>query len=212
VTVGPGPNLEARARAARYAALPDGVLTGHTADDLAETMLVNLVRGAGLDGLAPMRPDGRVVRPLLGLRRRETMALCRSLGLVPVEDPSNQDRRFTRNRVRHDLMPLLAEISGRDPVPVLVRQSALLGAEAALLDEWAAGVDPTDVAALSAVPEVLARRAIRRWLRATAAERHPPSAAEVERVLQVVRGEAVACQLNGSRRVQRSHGRLTLLG
>jgi tRNA(Ile)-lysidine synthase len=129
-----------------------------------------------------------------------------------VEDPSNGDRRFTRNRVRQQLLPLLAEISGRDPVPLLVRQSAVLGAEASLLDEWAAGLDPTDAAALAAAPEVLARRAIRTWLRATEAERHPPSAAEVARVLTVVRGEAVACELSGGRRVRRSHGRLSVTG
>ncbi len=210
VALEPGPNLEARARTARYAVLPVGVLTGHTADDLAETMLVNLLRGAGLDGLAPMRAIGRVGRPLLDLRRTETRALCRSMGMVPVEDPSNQDRRFTRNRVRHDLVPLLAEISGRDPVPVLVRQSVLLGAEASLLDQCAAGLDPTDARAMAAAPEVLARRAIRSWLRGSEVERHPPTAAEVERVLKVVKGEVVACELSGHRRVQRSMGRLTV--
>jgi len=210
VIVAPGPNLEARARAARYGALPAGVLTGHTADDLAETMLVNLVRGAGRDGLSPMRPNGRVVRPLLGLRRAETRALCRARGLVPVEDPSNRDPRFTRNRVRHELLPLLEEIGGRDLVPILVRQAQLLGAEAAFLDREAAALDPTDARALAAAPEVLARRAIRAWLRTTDDERHPPTAAEVDRVLAVARGGAVACQVTGDRRVRRSQGRLTL--
>src|SRR5436853_503726 len=85
--VDPGPNLEARARAARYAALPDDVLTGHTADDQAETVLLNLLRGAGIDGLAGMRPDRR--RPLLALRRRETAALCEAFELEPVSYPSN---------------------------------------------------------------------------------------------------------------------------
>ncbi|MDQ6616051.1 MAG: tRNA lysidine(34) synthetase TilS [Actinomycetota bacterium] len=210
VTVTPGPNLEARARTARYQALPVGVLTGHTADDLAETMLVNLLRGAGLDGLAPMRSHDRVARPLLGLRRTETRALCQATGLSPVEDPSNEDRRFTRNRVRHDLLPLLAEMGGRDPVPILVRQSEFLGAEASLLDDWAARLDPTNARALAAAPEVLARRAIRAWLRGTEAEHHPPTAAEVARVLNVVRGESVACELSGERRVERSKGQLTL--
>jgi tRNA(Ile)-lysidine synthase len=211
VTLAPGPNLEARARVARYGALPAGVMTGHTADDRAETVLVNLLRGAGLDGMAPMRAQGRVVRPLLALRRSETWALCRARGLAPVEDPSNHDRRFTRNRVRHELLPLLAEIGGRDPVPVLIRQAELLGAEASLLDLWAAQLDATDARALAAAPEALAKRAIRSWLRVTEAEQHPPTAAEVSRVLAVVRGEVVACQLAGDRRVQRSQGRLSVV-
>ncbi|MDQ1412374.1 MAG: tRNA(Ile)-lysidine synthase [Acidimicrobiaceae bacterium] len=212
VIVDPGPNLEARARTARYEALPEGVLTGHTADDLAETMLVNLLRGAGLDGLAPMRPTPRVGRPLLGLRRTETRALCCETGFTPVEDPSNLDRRFTRNRVRHDLLPLLEEIAARDPVPILVRQSQLIATDVNLLDQWAAALDPTDARALAAAPEALSRRAIRTWLRTADAERHPPSAAEVERVLEVARGRVVACELSGSRRVQRSKGRMTVTG
>lgn len=223
VTVGLGPNLEARARAARYGVLPPGVLTGHTADDLAETMLLNLLRGAGLDGLSPMRPQpapegvtpmpgsrARVARPLLGLRRAETAAFCRAQGLAPVEDPSNCDPRFVRNRVRHDLLPLLAAISGRDPVPVLVRQAELLGADAEFLDRLAASLDPTDARALAAAPVVMARRAVRRWLEESSSERHPPSASEVDRVLEVARGEARGCELSGRRRVGRSKGRLTL--
>jgi len=213
VVVAPGPNLEARARTARYAALPPGVLTGHTADDHAETILLNLLRGAGLDGLAPMRDNDRISRPLLSLRRSETRALCQAAGLTPVEDPSNLDPRFTRNRIRHDLLPLLSDIAGRDPVPVLVRQAELLGAEAGLLDQLAAAVDPTDAKALAAAPEVLARRAVRAWLRTSAgAEHHPPSSAEVERVLDVARGRAVACELTGDRRVGRSGGRLSITG
>jgi tRNA(Ile)-lysidine synthase len=211
VEVGPGPNLEARARAARYAALPPDVLTGHTADDQAETVLLNLTRGAGIDGLAAMARPGAVRRPLLALRRAETGALCTARGLRVVVDPSNDDLRLRRNAVRHQLMPLLAAVSGRDPVPVLVRQSRLIADDADYLDALAAGIDPTDTAALAAAPLPLARRALRRWLRGSAGpERHPPSAAEVARVLAVVRGEAIACELSLGRRVARTNGRLRI--
>ncbi|MGE3620187.1 MAG: tRNA lysidine(34) synthetase TilS [Acidimicrobiia bacterium] len=204
VEVAPGPNLEARARVARYAALGPGALTGHTADDLAETVLLNLVRGAGLDGLAGFDPSRR---PLRRLRRAETAALCVAVGLDPVRDPSNEDPAFRRNRVRHELLPLLDAIAERDVVPLLARQAELARADRSLLDELAAGLDPTDARALAAAPLPLARRAVRRWLR-TGPERHPPSSAEVERVLAVARGEAVACELGGGRRVVRSAQRL----
>jgi len=205
IEVEPGPNLEARARAARYGALPADVLTGHTADDQAETVLLNLLRGAGLDGLGGFHP-GR--RPLRRLRRRETAALCASLELVPVQDPSNEDRRFRRNRVRRELLPLLDDIAARDVVPVLARQADLLRDEAAVLEALAAEIDPTDAAALAGAPPALARRAVRAWLR-TGSEQHPPDAATVERVLAVARGEAVATDVGAGHEVRRAAGRLT---
>ena len=204
VHVGHGPNLEARARDARYAALPPDVLTGHTADDQAETMLANLLRGAGSTGLGAMRPGHR--RPLLALRRSETQALCSELGLQVVHDPTNDLPDHLRNRVRHEVLPLLADISRRDPVPVLVRQADLLRSESDLLDDLAAGIDPTDARALAAADPVLARRAVRRWL----TTEHPPDAATVERVLDVARGTAVATDAGGGRRVERSHQTLRL--
>ena len=206
VDVAPGPNLEARAREARYAALPSGVLTGHTADDQAETVLLNLLRGAGIDGLSGFAPANR---PLRRLRRRETEAVCAAAGWQPVSDPTNVDPAFRRNRVRHELLPLLEDIAARDVVPVLARQAAILGDEASLLDELAADLDPTDAGALAAASPVLARRAVRRWLR-TGPELHPPDAATVDRVLAVARGEVVACEVGGGRTVRRSRGRLSL--
>jgi tRNA(Ile)-lysidine synthase len=207
VVVAPGPNLEARARAARYSALPRGVLTGHTADDQAETVLLNLLRGAGLDGLAGMAPGGH---PLLVLRRAETRVLCADLGLEWVEDPSNVDPRHRRNRVRAELLPLLDAIVERDVAPVLARQASVLRAEAELLDELAAAVEVTDAGALAAAPVALARRAVRRWL--AHGRSHPPDLAAVERVLAVARGEGRATEVGGGRRVVRSRGRLRLEG
>ncbi len=214
VVVEPGPNLEARARAARRSVLPVDAATGHTMDDQAETMLANLLRGAALDGLGAMAAGPR--HPLLALRRHETEALCAALGLDPVRDPSNDDPRHLRNRVRHELLPLCSVLARRDVVPILARQASLLRADAALLESLAADAvpDPSDVGALADAPVVLARRAVRRWLTEDEdrAERHPPGSASVARVLEVATGRWVATEVEGGRRVRRSGGRLAVRG
>lgn len=201
-----GPNLEARAREARYAVLPDDVMTGHTADDQAETMLLNLMRGASSTGLAAMRPGPR--RPILALRRATTVRFCHAVGIKAVDDPTNRDPAFLRNRVRHELLPLMNEMAVRDLVPVLTRQAGLLRDDGDLLDQLAESIDPTDAKRLTAAPVQLARRAVRRWLTTD----HPPDAATVERVLRVASGQASGCDIGSGRRVERSRQRLQLLG
>ena len=210
VEVAPGPNLEARARAARYGVLPADVCTGHTADDQAETVLLHLLRGAGLRGVGGMR-DGAgsgVRRPLLALRRADTRAVCDVLDLKPLDDPMNADPRFSRVRVRHEVLPLLAEIASRDVVPVLARNAAVAAEAVDALDAWAATIDPTDVAALVAVPRPLARWALRLWLADVSGAEHPVDAASIERVLAVVDGAVRACEVVGGWRVARTAGRL----
>lgn len=208
VDIDEGPNLEARARAARYAVLPPDVLVGHTADDQAETVLINLLRGAGVGGLMGIRRDGR--RPLIDLRRHETHALCAALGWPAVDDEMNRDPRYQRVRVRHEVLPLLADIAGRDVVDVLTRQSALAADVVAVLDQLAANLDATDAKALRAAPVALARWALREWLRRETADEHPPSAAALDRVMAVVRGEVTATEIEGGWRVARSQQRLSL--
>jgi tRNA(Ile)-lysidine synthase len=209
VVVAPGPNLEARAREARYAVLPDDVCTGHTADDRAETMLLNLLRGAGPAGLGALRPGER--HPILDMRRTDTRGLCSALDLAVVEDPSNDDPAFLRNRVRHELLPLMQDMADRDPVPVLVRQAGLFTEVDQLLGELAADVDVTDARALRAAPTAVARTAVRAWmLGAGVGDGHPPSAASVQRVLDVAAGTAKAADVGSGWRVTRSAGRLTL--
>jgi tRNA(Ile)-lysidine synthase len=204
VTVEAGPNLEARAREARYNVLPPDAMTGHTADDQAETVLINLLRSAASQGLSAMRPDTR--RPLLGLRRTETHELCHQLGITPVDDVTNSDPSFVRNRVRHELLPLMADIAQRDLVPMLTRTADILRADNDLLDELAAAIDPTDALSLARAPLPLARRAVRTWL----AQPYPPDLATVDRVLAVARGEALACDIGQNREIRRSKQRLIL--
>ena len=125
-----GRSLEAAARELRYAFLADtasatgaqAVATGHTMDDQAETALLNITRGTGLRGLSGMRSavhlpiasraeSLRVVRPMLGLRKRDAAEFCRQHGLTPQLDHSNEDTRFPRNKLRRDIVPDLETIN-----------------------------------------------------------------------------------------------------
>ncbi len=215
VVVDVGANFEARARAHRRRVLPEGALTGHTMDDLAETVLLNMVRGAGVDGLSPMVGDP--TKPLLQVRRSDLHEYVTSTGLVARHDESNDDLTFRRNRVRHELLPLLCEVAERDVVPILARQATVLYEDRAWLEalsEHDVDLELTgaDCRELKGWP----RARLQRWLRGKlfvtdeVGERHPPSAAEVERALSVVWGETVATELSGGRRLARRDQRLSL--
>ena len=206
VRVEPGPNLEARARAARYQALPSDVLVGHTADDRAETVLFNIGRGAGLAGAAA--PHASVGRPLLGLRRFETRVLCELLGLQTVHDPMNDDPAFARVAVRNEVIPALARALGRDPVPLLNRHADLAAQALEVIADLAAGLDPSSAAQLTAAPRAVAAEALRKWISGTVGSH--PSAASIDRVLEVAAGRSVATEITGGHRVARSAGRLRI--
>jgi tRNA(Ile)-lysidine synthase len=130
------------------------------------------------------------------------------MGLDLLHDPSNDDPRHLRNRVRHELLPLMDALARRDLVPVLTRQAGVARDEADLLDELAASIDPTDARALASAPPALARRAVRRWLSGD----HPPDLATVERVLAVARGEALGTDVGGGVRVTRHRQKLARSG
>ena len=215
VVVENGANFESRARAARRAAMPPGVLTGHTMDDLAETVLLNMLRGAGLDGLSPMVNDP--TKPLRDLRRRSLHEFVDSTPYVALHDETNDSPAFRRNRVRHELMGLLDDVAGRDVVPILARQAALLHDERRWLDELArddeaVSLEDADCRVLRTWP----RARLRRWLRVQLRGvdqgdgSHPPSASEIERAIDVVDGEAVATELSGGRRLSRKDQHLTM--
>jgi tRNA(Ile)-lysidine synthase len=219
VDVSPGPNLEARARDARYGALDEvrvavgapSVLVGHTADDQAETVLLNLLRGSATAGLAAMPArQGTVVRPILGLRRRDTVEICARLGFAPVADPMNSDTRYRRVWLRREVLPALEAGAGRDLRGLLARQAEVMRDESDLLDELASRAladagDPPRADLIAALAPALARRVVRRWLGGP-----PPSLAAVDAVLAVVTGERRALELPGGRRVVRRRGRLTV--
>jgi tRNA(Ile)-lysidine synthase len=167
---------EAAARHARYAALEAEASTrqatiwlAHTLDDQAETVLLGLARGSGPRSLTGMAArSGRLVRPLLGLRRSVTETACAELGLDPWRDPQNTDPRFARVRARSTVLPTLEAALGPGVVEALARTAALARDDADLLDRLAADADPgtdtLDCAELLALPAALRSRVIRRWL------------------------------------------------
>jgi tRNA(Ile)-lysidine synthase len=207
VVVDDGPNLEERARLARRNALPNDALLGHTADDQAETVLMFLMRGAGLRGSAGMDPNRH---PILGLRRQETVALCDHLDLEVVTDPSNFDDRFTRNRVRADLVPLMTEITGRDVVPNIVRFAQHQREALQVIEELSDTCDPTVASELNSVALPVATEALRRWWRATTGSPHSPDAAAIRRIRAVANGDCVATDVAEGWEVRRSKGKLML--
>ena len=168
-TVVPGAKgLEAAARDARYSflrGLHGTIATAHTADDNAETVLMHLIRGSGLRGLGGITPKSRgLIRPMLDVTRREVEDFLEENYIRHIEDSSNGGDEFLRNRLRHGVMPLLkaenpSVATGLSAAAQRIRQ------DAALLDELAAEIDPTNVPALRAAPGPLRRRAIERLLR-----------------------------------------------
>jgi tRNA(Ile)-lysidine synthetase-like protein len=212
---GAGP--EGAARAARYRALAESaaeagcrfVATGHTMDDQAETVVLQLLRGTGPDGLGAMAVrDGWLLRPLLGVRRSETRACCRALDLAWREDPSNADQRLLRNAVRLRVLPLLEELrpgstrtlartaglarSERDwldPIVSAALDSVLLGRAPATPGAPAAERAPArdqaalGAAALADLPVALGRRVVRAACRRAGCA--TPAAETVDRVLDL---------------------------
>ncbi len=152
-------SLEEAARDLRYDFLRriakenacSAVATGHTEDDQAETVLLHIIRGTGLRGLAAMAPSARLpvksevrlVRPLLALSHTETEHYCREAGVEPIEDATNHSRAHLRNRVRHDLLPLLRRYNPRIE-QALVRLSAAAADDGETLDQLVLETIATD--------------------------------------------------------------------
>lgn len=142
-----GLSEEEAARSLRYEQLEgllkeleyDAILTAHHQDDQAETVLLKLLRGSGLQGLGGMRPvSGHIQRPLLGLTRKQLEEYCGAQGLSYATDSTNYDLQYTRNRLRHQLMPIL-ESYNPEIKAALVRTASLLQEDEAALSDLAVG-------------------------------------------------------------------------
>jgi tRNA(Ile)-lysidine synthase len=200
-------NVQAGARALRYRLLGDWararglafLLTAHHQDDQAETLVMRLQRGAGLAGLAGIRPRAEieglsVLRPLLGWRRAELAGIVVAAGITPVDDPSNSDDHYDRARLRKRL----ADTDWLDP-PALARSAAALGEAEAALD-WTVeqliaertGPAPTGLTFDAAgLPAELRRRALLRLL-ALLVPAAPPRGEAVQRLLAALEAGEVA--------------------
>jgi tRNA(Ile)-lysidine synthase len=227
-----GGGLEQAARRERYRFLrrvrdeagAAAVAVAHTRDDQAETLLMRLLRGAGATGLGGMRPrSGRLLRPLLEVSREEVLAHLRGRGLEWREDPSNNDLRYLRNRVRHELLPYLEARFNPALRAGLARTAGLLAEEAAHLGREAdallgeigrddGGSLVLDPVRLASAPPAVARVAVRQALRRSGGLARV-RAVHVERVLDLARSRGAAGRrlpLPGGREVRYRQGELWL--
>src|ERR671911_391863 len=193
-----GSNLQARARDERYRLAEETavrlglrvVATGHTADDVAETVLMNLARGTGLRGLTGIPPvRGRIQRPLIGRTRREVLDYLKELDQPYRTDPTNLTGKYARNRVRLEVLPVLEELypgAARN----LARAAALAREDLEVLEELAAeiverrsGEAVLPAKELSKLPPALRRYAVRCAYSILLPEAPPLSSVLVEAVL-----------------------------
>ena len=166
--LGPG-NLQAAARAARYLAAErlrvrfgvSWIATGHTRSDVAETVVYRLAKSPGSRALLGLSPrSGRVIRPLLALSRAETRELANAAGLPFADDPTNEDPSFARNKVRAEVLPVLAELSPETERNI-AETRAELSEEAALLERVA--FEALERAGAGPAATSLAANALRTW-------------------------------------------------
>ncbi len=219
------PSFEDSARQARYRALSvaagsDLILTGHTADDQAETVLSHLLRGAGARGLAGIPAEHEMlVRPLLTITREETRLLAAELSLPFFDDPDNQALDLRRNRIRSRLIPMLEAEFNPQLRAALSRVAILNRADDEILEVRAGEVPirfdgecvrvPAALLQAAVLPEAISSRALRHAL-ATIRGPHGGSHDEILGLLAVARGEARGLQLAGDLRAEREGPWLTI--
>ena len=205
VVAQPSPSSETALRETRYAALEGAaanneiILTGHTLDDQAETVLGNVLRGTGAAGLSGIPPTrGRIMRPLLDVARSDARLIAEELGLPFVDDPQNSDAGVRRNRIRHETIPTLATRFNPRLVEALARLASSAGADDEVLESRAArvpvihrdGAVVVPAAALATLPTAIAARVARRALREVRGP-YAGTAFEIAAVLDAVNGSAV---------------------
>jgi tRNA(Ile)-lysidine synthase len=203
----------------------DVVALGHTASDRAETLLMNLLRGTGLDGLGSIPPKrGHIVRPLILATREETLAHCRRKGLELAVDRTNLAPGHLRNKVRLELLPLLERKYVRGAAAHIARAAELAHEEAQLLGELAlqalseASVESgpghitLDLGAVGSMPEGLARRVLREAIRATSGDVRDLQYNHVRDIMRLIKGGRTGASLGlpGGVTVERTYGEVRI--
>ena len=197
--------LEAAAREARYsffATLPGKIATAHTADDNAETVMLHLVRGTGLKGLGAIAPvNGQVIRPMLGITRREVLEFLEEYHLNYVSDSSNETDDFLRNRIRHHVMPILKQENPRLAENLSAMALRLRQDEAALAQKPEYRVD-----VLRQMPRAMRLRAVAADLESWGVPE--PEAAHLELVEKIIVSDNPSARVNlpGGITVCRNYG------
>ena len=206
--------LEAAARDARYAfleTLPGKIATAHTADDNSETVLMHLVRGTGLKGLGGIAPvRGKLIRPMLLITRQQVMDFIREYSLPFVEDSSNAENVFLRNRLRHNVIPLLKEENPKLAENLSAMALRLRQDEAALTEDWdfSGGLS---VDAVKAAPAAKQSRMLAGFLEHCGVKE--PAANHIDLALSLVYAENPSAKASfpGSVSVSRQYGRLVVV-
>jgi tRNA(Ile)-lysidine synthase len=197
--------MEAAARNARYGALTEFAtkhnvaltMLGHTLDDQSETVLLGLARGSGaksIAGMPTLSPDGKYLRPLLGITRKETVAYCEDVGLDYWSDPQNLDTKFSRVKVRLNVLPVLEEEIGPGIASALSRTAEILQDDLEYLEAQADDafkeITTTtnnsvviDTEGLEKLPKALATRVIHKSLSLLGTE---PAKVQIDAVMELV--------------------------
>ena len=204
--------LEAAAREARYSflrSLPGKIATAHTADDNAETLLMHLIRGTGLKGLGGINPvNGTVIRPLLGTTRQQVVAFLEENHIPHVEDSSNAGDQFLRNRLRHDIMPLLVKENPRLAENLSATAQRLRQDEAALEAQSQFQVLPT-VPELRELSPALRSRMLERFLHQCGVPEPEASHIALLESLVFSPNPSASAQFPGHVTLRRNYDRLT---
>ncbi len=218
-------NIEAAAREARLSFLKDAarklkatkIAVGHTMNDQAENVIFRLIRGSGPRGLSSMKPvQGNIIRPLLWIEREKIDAYLHTMNIPFRFDSSNSDLRFTRNRIRHVLLPTLKREFNPQIIPALARTAELLSDEDSFLDSLAAEILVKDsdiqdkkmtlsAELIRSIPPALARRVLRCAVRMVRGELKETSFGNVEKILALIMKRA-----SGKTVLLPSHTRVTI--